>query len=99
MTTKYHDEVHYIAEKFLEDYAATQANAFTTETIEAKIERLVLVRDRIPEYFCGMKSGKLAVWSHDIRFAKSLTQAEAENWVEYLAKMGEFVLPIWNGVS
>ena len=92
--------VHYVAEQFLKDYKATQAQEYYTASLETRERCIILIRDRIPEYFCGYKSdSKTAVWSHDIRYAKSIKESQAESWIDHLAHKGETVFPMWNGVG
>jgi hypothetical protein len=94
-------EIHYIAEQFLRDHGAVQADTLMSQSIERGMPQVILVRTNSPEYFCGFKRGntKVAVWSHDIRFAKSIDVAQMDLWHDAILKLGEIALPIWNGVS
>lgn len=94
------NDIHYEAEKFLDEYLETQANTLMTERILNGMLQVILVRAEKPQYFCGFKSdGRTPVWSYDIKFAKSINYSNADTWTEALLKRGDFVLPIWNGVK
>ncbi len=83
------NDIHYIAEKFLRDHLATQADTLTTERLEQAERKVVMVRDRIPEYFVDFKSTGRAIWSHDIRYAKVIPEAEFESWEAHFHQIGE----------
>ena len=86
------EEVHYIAERFLEDYHQAQANTLTTERLELSAKQVMLVRSRIPAYFVDFKAnGRKPIWSHDIRFAKTIPISEFDVWAESLKQHGEEV--------
>lgn len=90
-TEAHSDEIHYIAEKFLEDYTATQAQTLTTERLEAADTQVVVLRDRIPEFYCGHKPSGRIVWSHDKRFAKYVNMPEADFLMNELTREGHSV--------
>jgi hypothetical protein len=90
--------IHYVAEKYLADLEACEANALTTERIERGCLQILLLRDRSPEYFCGLNQNGIPVWSYDVKYAKSIDLVQINVWTETLVELGEFVMPIWNGV-
>lgn len=93
------DEIHYIAERFLENYEAEQAQEFTTMSIERGMLQVILVRDKMPEYFCGFREGDThrPVWAHDPKYAKSIDLAESDTYLFHWPE--GYVFRIWNGVK
>lgn len=82
------DEMHYIAEKFLLDYEATQAASYTTEVLEVANKKVVIVRATKPQYFVGQKADGTSVWSYDRKLAKVLGSLEADAWLQALKREG-----------
>ncbi len=84
------EDIHYIAEQFIKDYQATQADTLTTENLEESSRLVCLVRTKSPQYFVDFKrSGIGPVFSHDIRFAKRIRQSEALQWIDSLLAHGQ----------
>jgi len=81
-------EVHYIAERFMEDYLAKQAHTLTTESLEREVKRVIIMRDRIPQFYAATKANGTVIWAHDKRFAKYLTVPEAEHTLYELSLAG-----------
>ena len=92
--------IHYIAEQFLRDWSATQANTLITQHLFDGVRQVILLRERGPRYFCGFKSRtKTPVWSHVRAQARSIDHETHEVWQAALYNMGEITFPIWNGVK
>lgn len=102
MTLKQNLEcIHYVAEKYLADLEACEANSLMTialETAPIGILQVVLQRDRIPEYFCGLNKNGIPIWSYDRQYAKSIDLDLVAIYTETLVELNEMVLPIWNGI-
>jgi hypothetical protein len=92
-------DIHYEAERFLEEYNARQAHTVITERIANGVLQVILMRMDRPQYFCGFKAdNKTPVWTYDIKLAKSIDYSLAEDWIRMLDYYGNFVFPIWSGV-
>jgi hypothetical protein len=81
------DGIHYMAEEFLKDPWAKEANTFVTGAALPLLKRplpvqYIITRDHIPAYFAGVKPSGSVAWSYDKRFAKLLTKRESELWTE-----------------
>lgn len=87
LKTKLND-IHYIAEKFIEEWTETQANTYSTERLEEP--NVILVREQIPEYFVALKQDRI-VWSHEKRFAKIVKESEAKHITDALSLFGHTV--------
>jgi hypothetical protein len=93
------ENIHYVAERFIKDYKAEQDAVYTTAAIERGMLQVNLVRHNAPEYFCGFKGGNTErpVWSHDIKYAKSIDIAQLHLYLERWRE--GYVFPIWSGVK
>ena len=91
-------DINYVAEQFLRDPWAKEADSFTTPQIEFEISEahVLLLRDRIPEYFVGYKMAtRTPVFSHDIKLAKRIAESQRQHWEDALANDGVLVFPRW----
>jgi len=95
MSSKYTENIHYIAENFLRDPWAKDPNQFTTREIELDHLRVVLAREQAPRFFCGMKRDQSPIWAHEQRFAKPIQYTLSETWQSVLESKGHVTAPIW----
>ena len=86
------NDIHYIAEKFLQDHLASEAHTLLAERQLQEEQKVYIIRDRIPEYFVDFKSnGRKPIWSHDRRYAKMVAKVDFEMWAENIRSHGEDV--------
>jgi hypothetical protein len=82
-------DIHYIAEEFLKDPWAKDANTFTTPAMIEADTFVVLVREVTPKYFYEYKrSSRTPVFTHELRLAKRILEADASSWKYSLAMDG-----------
>jgi len=97
---KFVQDVHYVAENFLRDPWAKQAETLTTREIEMEHLQVILARETAPRFFCGIKaSDQTPVWSHEARFAKQLQYIHADTWQHVLEHKGHVTLAMWAGIK
>jgi hypothetical protein len=85
------DSIHYVAEQFLREYNASEANTFVTESTRfvkpaPPDVQYIITRNQVPMYFAGTKPSGNVAWAYDKRFAKLLTKRESELWMESLLR-------------
>jgi hypothetical protein len=96
--------VDKLASKFLDNYLSLKRSfepklspepepehSFVSNLCE-EVANVIITRVKEPRFFAGQKRNGDFVWSHDMRFAKRVSEDLIHIYEE---KLGETLLPLW----
>ena len=82
----------YLAQLTRQNYEAIKEVEMVPISETFPIENVILLRASEPRFFAGVKRNGQAVWTHDIKLARPVSEHYIHHYEE---RLGEALLPMW----